>query len=222
MKALLRPRWIWLAIGLLALIVASNAYALASGAFPLRNPLSGPESSGPAVTVALVPRATAARAGDDLAVDVTISTTEPLRGAQFAMKFDPELVEVRQVDEGSFFKGWAGANGAETFVLPQQAKADNRSGSLAPVGITILGSPNNPGPVGSGVLATVHVVVKGRSGATTRLALVNVTAANMNSMGQTNRVPGVAVTDAQLTVGGAQGGLGIDWSPVSSAGQKAP
>lgn len=219
MRGLFGRRRLWPGVALLACVLGTTAVlALSTSAAQPPGIPPATATASPEVTVSLSPRTAGATAGDDLAVDVAISTTVPLRGAQFGLSFDPALVEVLRVEEGGFFRDWAAANGAKTIVLPQQPRADNQNGNLLPIGVALLGGPANAGQVGSGVLATVHLVVKASGPAATQVALVGVVAANTAGMS----VPRLAVTDAQLTVGETPGGLGLAWSPVAGANRRAP
>jgi hypothetical protein len=56
--------------------------------------------------------------GDTLEVPVVISASLPLRDAQFGISFDPHIVRVDGISEGSFFSDWAAGHAASTFVVP--------------------------------------------------------------------------------------------------------
>jgi hypothetical protein len=98
-----------------------------------------------------------ARVGDTLDVPVVISASLPLRGAQFALSFDPRIVRIDGISEGTFFSDWAVGHGASTFMIP--AVISNTTGTTSAWAVVVLGGAPGAGPTGSGTLATLHLTV---------------------------------------------------------------
>ncbi len=102
------------ALALLALVVA------AAGSLFVRGPAQaqGSPTAVPILmshtTVAIALANLSVQPGDSFDVDVTINTDKPVRNWQLTFLFDPSLVQVTGVDEGSFLKAWASAHSAST------------------------------------------------------------------------------------------------------------
>jgi hypothetical protein len=122
------------------------------------------------------------QSGQSFTEDIRISSNTPLRGAQLQLSFDPALVQIDQVTEGSFFKDWAQANQASTMFLPQPT-VDNTQGTVSSMALIVAGG-NSGGVTGSGVLCTVHGVTKSGACGVSSINLneVMVADANANSM----------------------------------------
>ena len=84
--------------------------------------------------------------GETFTVDVMISGAENLTGYEFTLAFDPELVEVQDVEDASFL----GSTGRT--VVPGMPQIDDEAGTLF-FGAVSTGAMD--GPDGSGALATV-------------------------------------------------------------------
>lgn len=88
---------------------------------------------------------------EEVVAEVQVQNVEGLFGFQFDLRFNPEILEVTQIDEGDFLK----SIGGNTFWTPPQI--DNNAGDL----IGVLGARLTLGAVrGSGTLATITFKVK--------------------------------------------------------------
>ncbi len=111
-------------------------------------PLSTALAQEPA-TVALQPVAFVPLEGETFTTDVTIENAKDLLGFQFDLNFDPAAFAVESIELGPFL--------SSTGRSPQPLGPDLRSaeeGRVVYGGFT-LGTPEQPGAEGSGVLATI-------------------------------------------------------------------
>jgi hypothetical protein len=106
---------------------------------------------------------------DDFDVPVTITGASDLYAYQFDLTFDPNVLQLLSIDEGSFL-GTAGS----TFFIP--GTIDNVLGSATFTADSLLGP--GPGAVGSGTLATFNF--QAVAGDITALDLANVVLLNSN------------------------------------------
>lgn len=100
-------------------------------------------------SVAIQPPASLPGAGETFTTDVTVSNAAELLGFQFDVNFDPALLAVEKIDLGPFL--------ASTGRSPQPLGPDTTnagSGRVVYGGFT-LGSPEQAGASGDGVLATI-------------------------------------------------------------------
>lgn len=100
-------------------------------------------------TVALQTPAAVSAAGEIFTTDVMISNASDLLGFQFDVNFDPAYLGVEKIDPGPFL--------ASTGRSPQPLGPDTTHASTGRVvyGGFTLGSPDQPGASGDGVLATI-------------------------------------------------------------------
>src|SRR5579859_4655532 len=121
--------------------------------------------------VNLAPASVVVAAGQQATVDVDITTDEPVRGVQLRLRYNPKVVQVDSVTEGTFFSTWADANGARAnLVFP--FTPDNAAGETKVGGIALFGGPGGQGhgASGSGTLLTIHLTgLSGASGTTSAL-----------------------------------------------------
>lgn len=100
-------------------------------------------------TVSLQPVAFVPRAGETFTTDVTVENTQDLLGFQFDLNFDPAAFAVESIELGPFLS----STGRSAQPLgPDVSQADN--GRVVFGGFT-LGTQEQPGAAGSGVLATI-------------------------------------------------------------------
>ena len=174
-------------LGIVLGVAALGAFWLASGTV----------SANPGTNISLSPDSVSVNAGDSFDVDVMIDTDGLVRGVQFALDFDPSLLEVASVDEGPFLKDWAKSNSATTLVFPQ-AEIDNGAGHVSDMGIAAMGAV--PGaPTGHGVVATYHLKAKAGAKGVSPLKLSDVVASD----DQANTIQGTTSNNGQVGVGGA-------------------
>ena len=100
-------------------------------------------------TVAIQPPASVPGAGETFTTDVTVSNAADLLGFQFDVNFDPARLAVEKIDLGPFL--------ASTGRSPQPLGPDTTNASSGRVvyGGFTLGTPEQPGASGDGVLATI-------------------------------------------------------------------
>jgi hypothetical protein len=84
--------------------------------------------------------------GDSFNVVVMIDTDTQTRGAQCDVSFDPSLVHVGSVTEGTFYSSWASSNGGGTYWQPPTV--DNVAGTITGAAVAVTGAPG-AGPTGT-------------------------------------------------------------------------
>ena len=94
--------------------------------------------------------------GQSFAVPINIGTNTPLRSVQFNITFNPALVKVTSVQEGTFFSSWAQAHGASTTVTP--GTINNTTGVVTGYEDQLVGAAGQ-GPMGGDVVAIVNFIV---------------------------------------------------------------
>jgi hypothetical protein len=100
-------------------------------------------------TVVIQPPASMPGAGETFTTDVTIANASDLLGFQFDANFDPALLTVEKIDLGPFL---ASTNRSPQPLGPDTTNAG--SGRVVYGGFT-LGTPEQAGAAGDGVLATI-------------------------------------------------------------------
>jgi hypothetical protein len=78
----------------------------------------------PLTTVGFAPARRSAQASQRFDLDVVIAAGAPTRGAQFGLRYDPALLQIDGVAEGSFYRSWAEQYGGRT--LPGRLRAAQR------------------------------------------------------------------------------------------------
>ena len=144
-------------------------------------------------TVAISPATATVPPGAAFDVSVTLTTDANIRGVQGALTFDPSLLEVDSVSEGSFLKDWASAHSDSTMIFPQ-ANIDNTAGTVSDIGISMMGTTPG-GPTGTGILFIYHMKAKSTEG-TANLTLSDVVLSNENAA----TLSGVTVNGGQVIV----------------------
>jgi hypothetical protein len=114
------------------------------------SPLNPVLTALPGTNVKLRLNREAVKKGENFAAEVYVETRYALRGAQWSLVFDPEVMRCESGSEGSFFRDWAKANNCSTTVFPP-LNIDNLKGTAAAMGVAVLG-PTRGGPAGSGVV----------------------------------------------------------------------
>ena len=158
----------------------------------------GTASANPGTNVSVSLDSSNVNAGDSFDVNVVVDTDVPIRGVQFALAFDPSLVQVASVDEGSFLKDWASGSGNQTLEFPQP-QIDNNVGHVTDIGIAVVGTGQG-GASGHGVLATYHMTAKAGAKGVSSLKLSDLVVSDA----QAATIPGATSTDGQVGIGGAQ------------------
>ncbi len=115
----------------------------------LAAPLAAPALAQEPATVSLQPVAFVPREGETFTTDVTVQNTQDLLGFQFDVNFDPAAYAVESIELGPFLS----STGRSAQPLgPDTREAAN--GRVVYGGFT-LGTQDQPGAAGSGVLATI-------------------------------------------------------------------
>jgi hypothetical protein len=151
-------------------------------------------------TIAVQVPTTPVKVGDEFEVPVTLTTDVATWGAQFQLTFDPALIEVSKIDEGTFYKEWASAHGASGLMMPNPA-ADNDKGMLNRPAFFVAGAHPGEGPTGSGNLAVLHLKAKKNGTAELKLSEIEIDDAGVND-GNTTMLGGVKIQDGVIAIGG--------------------
>jgi hypothetical protein len=159
-------------------------------------------------SVSISPDTISVAPGEEFTLDVMISVGVQVRGAQAALVFDPTLLEVIDIKEGTFFKDWTATNGVETLLFPEP-KANNEKGEVSDAGVAIMGDIEG-GPTGEGVFLTYTLKAKDGVEGEALLELQNVAIADTNN----EELPALGLVDGLVTVGGEPSGDGRDPSEI--------
>ena len=153
-------------------------------------------------SVTISPPSVAANPGDQLKLDVILSSDVPTRGMQFGLTFDPNVIQIDKVVDGPFYQSWASAHGAQAqTVVP--FKPDNAKGAVSVGGVAVLGGPPTDGPSGSGIVVTLQVTAKSGAQGVSQIGFTSVIVDDANS----REIPAVASTGAAV-------GVGVDASSI--------
>lgn len=118
-------------------------------------------------------------------VNVDIETNKEIYGYEFVLSFNPTILNVESVNEGTFLK----KDGATTFPITM---INNTLGEIV-VAVAMLGVDS--GVSGSGTIVTVNF--KGKNSGTTILDLKDVNLEDPNA----SKISDVLVTDGSVSVG---------------------
>jgi hypothetical protein len=154
------------------------------------------------ITISVIPESTSVNIGQEFDVEITIASDSEARGAQFELRYDPNLVEILSLTEGNFFRDWAEQNGASTIVVPEPVP-DNERGVIPTFGIALLGArPGTGGVSGSGVIMVLHAKAKQTAG-NVEFSLGDVAVADYgDDTGRTASYGGVKIQNAVVAIGG--------------------
>lgn len=106
----------------------------------------------PNTTASLLMDVQNVKSGDSLDIKLIIETGSALRGAQWNLSFNPQVLRCEKVTEGSFFKDWATAHNGDTILFPDP-EIDNAGGHVSDIGIAIM-SNQAGGVSGKGIVCT--------------------------------------------------------------------
>lgn len=112
------------------------------------------QTSNLSTAVSVTPVESTLLEGKDSIVNVVISSPIPNRGVEFSLTYDPQLIQVRKISEGDYYRQWALAHGGSTTCMP--GLLDNQAGTLTGYGLAILGGGKG-GPTGSGTAFSISV-----------------------------------------------------------------
>src|SRR5262245_40301382 len=180
-----------------ALVVAGLVGALIAPAVPTF------AQAAPTATVTVSPPSQTVPLGQTFSVDVNVTTTGPTLGFQFGVTFDPNRVRVNSITRGNFLDDYVTSIGNGAFVFAQPWTIDNTAGTIAVGGAAIINGGANPGPMGTGRLATISFSALNSNGSSP----ITLTGVAVNGINNTTVTNGSVVTGsvplADLTVVGA-------------------
>src|SRR5262249_3568111 len=133
-------------------------------------------------------------------LQVVLKIDKETRGLELGATFDPALVQVDKVAEGSFYKDWAKASGA-TSSVGQNFKTDNNKGTISVGSLLLLGGPNNRGPSGEGPVLVLSMTAKPGTKGNAPIKIIQpgvVSAAGEHEA----RFQGVTTVEGSVAVGG--------------------
>jgi hypothetical protein len=136
--------------------------------------------------------------GQTVTLQVMVSSDVPVIGTQFGLTFDPTIVQITSVTDGTFFSNWTATNGGFTLDLPGWT-VDNVHGVVAVSSTALLGAPSGQGPTGSGVLSTITLNTVGNGLAT--LAFAQPVVDSPNAAQEAAPISNLVVTNGQLQIG---------------------
>lgn len=157
-----------------------------------------------------------AKPGDRLTVNVVLHSDTPTRAVQFGLTFDPSVVQVDNVIDGSYYRNWANGNDATAMtVVP--FKPDNTRGTVSIGAMVILGGPVDGGPVGLGTLVTLQLTARSGAQGASELKFTSVVVTDAFA----KVIPAVELTGAKIGVGVDAATLGTPDNTQTSLGQSA-
>jgi hypothetical protein len=151
--------------------------------------------------LSIVPASTTLNPGDTFDIILQFDTDVPTWGLQLEVAFDPNLVEITSVQEGSFYKSWAVQNGVETVVIPSPVP-DNTKGVIPQFAVIIVGAEPGSGPSGEGDLFVIKAKVKPDAAGEVEFKLSQVQVSDAGTYGKTtSEVGGVMLQNAVVAIG---------------------
>src|SRR5262245_55034024 len=158
-----------------ALVVAGLVGALIAPAAPTF------AQAAPTATVTVGPASQTVPLGQNFSVDVNVTTTGPTLGFQLGVTYDATRVRVNSITRGNFLDDYVTSIGGGAFVFAQPWDTAT-AGTISVGGAAIINAGANPGPMGSGRLATISFSALNANGSSpitlTGAAVNGITAAN--------------------------------------------
>ena len=139
--------------GIVGVVLIALMVCALSGAI---NPVSA-ELEGEETSMSISPSTQTVDPGESFDVNIVVDTTGLTRIAQCDLSFDPSMVQVDSVTEGTYYSDWASAHGGQTYFMA--GTIDNSAGTIAMSGVSILGGDAG-GQTGSGTFITIHMTAK--------------------------------------------------------------
>jgi hypothetical protein len=192
------PRFIFLTcLSLLFLAIASQMTFLPT------NVLAQAATPIPTVTsntiISVVPASLNVQPGDSFDIGIQINSDIPTWGLQFAVSYDPNLLEITGAQESSFYKDWAAQNGASSMIMPNPVP-DNSKGFIPTFAVIVAGAKAGEGPQGKGELFILKAKAKTAGSVEIKLSDLQVSDAGANA-GNTTEVGGVKIQNAIVAIG---------------------
>jgi len=162
-------------------------------------------------SVSAVPSAQMVTPGANFVVDVSVTTSTPTLGIQFAVSWDPTKVKCTSVQEGTFYSSFVQQNssmGMSEIDIPSSPTADNTAGKFPSSGtfeIGLLSTFNNVtqvnmGPTGTGNVYILNMTALSGASGTATFTLSSVGLAD-NGYPQADLNP--TINDGQVTISNA-------------------
>jgi hypothetical protein len=149
-------------------------------------------------SVSISPDTQTVSPGSSFTVDIAIDTDQTTRATRFDVAFDPSLVELNSISEGTFYSDWIAANGAvgdSTYLA--NGIIDNTAGTLTSCGVTLLSTATG-GASGTGTVITLNMTAKTSVSGTSALALTSKVWDETVTL-----IPGVTANNGQVILGSA-------------------
>ena len=142
--------------------------------------------------------------GDNFTVNVIVNTDIPSRGAQCTFGFDPSAVICDKVVEGDFYETWANNNSCQTITFPSEPAVDNTAGTVAAVGVAVMGEDSGMqkngipgGATGDGILYSFQMTAKSGISKTVNFTLSYVLVSSSAGL----EINGVTVNNGTVLIG---------------------
>lgn len=192
-KRYLLSRWLWLGplVAAVAIVLNGSTGAAQETTVRLETPPDEAQLEGPPFTV-----------------NVVVDNVVNLAAFQFALQFDPKVLEATAVEEGPFLR----SSGREVVCRDEEILAGS-----ATLGCVTLGAPvslgGTPGADGAGILATVEFIATGKGETSLSLQNVKLVEAEIDEAGAPV-VISIVTEDGRVMVAGGGGFPWVLWGPV--------
>ncbi len=185
--------------------IASNTATVTTSTASLSSTAANPTGA----TMSLIASSSSVKAGDSFDLVLTVSTTQPTRGTQFTISWNPAKVECVATEQGEYFKSFAQENGGDIFVLPNENPAiDNTNGqfpqTVKTTGMVMMAMSGAPGPdgtflgpTGTGSIWILRMVAKNGASGIAEFKLANVKLGD-NSVDTNDMKP--TIQNGQITI----------------------
>ncbi len=134
--------------------------------------------------------------GASFSVQIRVSTDIASRSAQCDVQFDPSLIQVNSVTEGTFYSGWASAHGGATYWQPPTI--DNAAGLIDDAAISLTGAKGQ-GVTGSGTFIVINMQAKAGVNGTSAITLVETIIGSLDHQGMTHTAANGAIVVGQTS-----------------------
>jgi len=133
--------------------------------------------------IQLLPSTQNVSPGENFTVNITVTQSQPIRGIELKISFNPLLIYAEKVEEGALFKDYT--------TIFNNGTIDNKNGTITKIYSVIIGSGNT---TKNGIFATLSFTAKQKTGTST-IHIFDVRVTN-----ETDLVP-IVVYDSSVDVG---------------------
>ena len=161
-------------------------------------------------SLSMVPATIALKPGASTDVFVVLTSDVPTRGIQLGLKYDPRIINIDHISDGTFYQGWASSQGLKASTMIP-FKADNSKGSVTVGTTVILGGKPGQGATGSAPILIVSLTALAGATGQTTLDFVNVIVSDSATV--PSGIPGVTASGCAIGVG-----EGLDSSALQAPG----